>query len=213
MKLTADLIARTALRLLDDAGLDGLTMRLVATELEVKAPALYWHVKNKQELLDAMAAIMLAEAGADLELPGRDVPWDEWLGDEVRRLRRVMLAHRDGARVLAGTHVTDPGLFRKMELTLRTLVDAGFDLRVAARSYPALLHYTIGFTIEEQARAGTAYQDANPYESVATLVDPERFPLTARAMPDVFDRDTDDAFEAGLHVILAGLRAVHSAAR
>jgi TetR/AcrR family tetracycline transcriptional repressor len=43
------------LDVLDEVGIDGLTVRLLAGRLGVKSPALYWHLRNKQELLDAMA--------------------------------------------------------------------------------------------------------------------------------------------------------------
>ncbi|GAA3108409.1 TetR/AcrR family transcriptional regulator C-terminal domain-containing protein [Pseudonocardia yunnanensis] len=208
MKINREQIARTALGLLNDVGLDGLTMRLVAKELGVQAPALYWHVRNKQELLDAMATILFIEATERLELPGRDVGWAQWLGDQARGLRRTMLHYRDGARTLAGTNVTDPVIFRTIELTLRTLQDAGFSLRDAAQAVPAVLHYTIGFTIEEQARGGEAYDTDNPYdpEQVAARCDAERFPLTTQALNDLFDPDTDAGFEHGLQIILTGIR-------
>lgn len=51
-------VVDTALRLLNEVGLDGLTLRRIAKELNVQAPALYWHFKNKQELLDEMATEM-----------------------------------------------------------------------------------------------------------------------------------------------------------
>ena len=77
--MTKDGIARAALGLLDRTGLDGLTMRLVAAELGVRAPTLYWHVKNKQELLDAIANLLVARANLGLEpsAPGQD--WADWL--------------------------------------------------------------------------------------------------------------------------------------
>ncbi|MEU1876652.1 TetR/AcrR family transcriptional regulator C-terminal domain-containing protein [Streptosporangium sp. NPDC020072] len=211
MKITAEEIARASLRLLNEVGLDGLTMRLVARELGVQAPALYWHVKNKQELLDVMTGIVFAESTVGLELPGRGTPWDEWLADRFRLLRRTMLCYRDGARMMAGTHVTDPAIFRTTELALRTLGDAGFPLDVAARSLPTLLHYTIGFTIEEQARTGEAYGEAgNPYQEglLAASLDPGRFPLTLRALHHLFDDDGDASFEYGLRIILDGMRAL-----
>jgi len=68
-------IARTALGLLNEVGLDGLTMRLLAKELGVQAAALYWHLKNKQELLDAMAAIMFRELNDGLEAPRKGTDW------------------------------------------------------------------------------------------------------------------------------------------
>jgi TetR/AcrR family tetracycline transcriptional repressor len=210
VKLTPEAIARSALGLLDEVGLDGLTMRLVAGRLGVQAPTLYWHVKSKQQLLDAMADLMFVEANADLEAPGQGVAWSDWLLDLGVRARRVMLRYRDGARVLAGSYTTHPLLARTLELTLRTLGDAGFPLADAARSLPIMLHYTVGFTIEEQARAGTAYGAENPYESggLGARLDPARYPLTAGAATDLYGTDNDANFEHGLRVIFAGMSAV-----
>jgi TetR/AcrR family tetracycline transcriptional repressor len=208
MKITADVIAHTALGLLDEVGLDGLTMRLVAAKLGVQAPALYWHVKNKQRLLDAMADAMFAEAVDRLESPRLDEPWEDWLAAHARRIRAAMLRYRDGARVFAGTHIADPGMPRTVELTLRTLQDAGFSLVDAGRGVATVLHYTVGYTIEEQARQGTGYGDDNPYQPdrVAAVFDPERYPLAARAATEVFfEADGDAGFEHGLRLLLSGM--------
>ncbi|WP_248962151.1 TetR/AcrR family transcriptional regulator C-terminal domain-containing protein [Sphaerisporangium perillae] len=209
MKINAEVIARTALRLLDEVGLDGLTMRLVAKELDVKAPALYWHVKNKQELLDAMATLVMVEADEGLESPRLGVGWEEWLGDRAMRLRRTMLRHRDGARVVAGTNVSHPLVFRTIELTLRTLQDAGFSLADAVRAVPTIFHYTVGFTIEEQARLGETYAEGeNPYsrERLAEMVDAGRYPLAAQMIDELLTPDTDAQFRHGLAAILTGVR-------
>jgi TetR/AcrR family tetracycline transcriptional repressor len=217
VKLSTEVIARTALTLLADVGLDGLTMRLVAKELGVQASALYWHLKNKQELLDAMATLMFVEVSDNVESPRRDEAWEDWLVERSAAMRRVMLRYRDGARVVAGTNVTHPASMRIAELVLRTLQDAGFPLDYAARSYPALYHYTVGFTIEEQARLGLDYAE-NPYavDKLATQFDANRFPLIVAALPYLFDTDTDAGFEHGLRIILLGMRAgvssPHSAA-
>ncbi|MFC4588765.1 TetR/AcrR family transcriptional regulator C-terminal domain-containing protein [Sphaerisporangium corydalis] len=210
MKINAEVIAHTSLRLLNEVGLDGLTMRVVAKELDVKAPALYWHVKNKQELLDAMATLVMIEAGEGLESPRRDVSWEDWLRELCLRLRRTMLRYRDGARVVAGTHVSHPVISRSIELTLRTLMDTGFSLDDAARAMPTLLHYTIGFTIEEQARLGDAYTTGgNPYrpELIAEIIDADRHPLTAKAVGEIFTDGGDAQFVLGVTTIIAGLRA------
>jgi TetR/AcrR family transcriptional regulator, tetracycline repressor protein len=207
MKLNREVIARTALGLLNEVGLDGLTMRLLAKELGVQVAALYWHLKNKQELLDAMAAIMFHELNDGLEGPRKGADWTDWIADRVRSMRQMMLSYRDGARVFAGTYVSESELPRSIELTLSTMVDAGFSVRDAARGFPTLYHYVVGFTIEEQARTGSAYVDENPYETDELAFDRERFPLAAQAAPDLFDSRSDRGFEEGLQVILAGLQA------
>lgn len=208
MKLNGEVIARTALGLLNEVGLDGLTMRVLAKELGVQPAALYWHLKNKRQLLDAMAALMFREVNDGLEAPRKGTDWADWIAERVRAIRRMMLKYRDGARVFAGTHIAESELPRSIELTLATMVDAGFSVRDAARGFPVLYHYAIGFTIEEQARSGDDYLGENPYQTndLAEAVDEERFPLAAQAASHLFDVHADTGFEDGIQVIIAGLR-------
>ncbi|MEU6563580.1 TetR/AcrR family transcriptional regulator C-terminal domain-containing protein [Nocardia nova] len=207
MKLDAGAIGAAALELLDEGGLDGLTMRKVATALNVQAPALYWHVKNKRELLDVMARAVFVDAVSGVEAPRRDVSWQDWVAELAGRLRTAMLRHRDGGRLLAGTNVSDDSMWRTMELTLRTLEDAGFTAVDGGRVFPVVLHYTIGFVIEEQARTGVDYAD-NPYEELSTVVDAERYPRTAQMVIDQATAEPDAEFAHGLRVILAGIGAL-----
>ncbi|WP_132114529.1 TetR/AcrR family transcriptional regulator C-terminal domain-containing protein [Actinocrispum wychmicini] len=208
MKLSPEVIAEAGLRLLNEVGLDGLTMRLVAKDLGVQASALYWHVKGKQELLDEMATIMVLRRNESLELPGRGVSWDDWVVDGAFGFRRAMLAYRDGGKVVAGTNITHPVIHRTTELTLRALQDADFPLVYVARTYPVVYHYTVGFTIEEQARHGSDYAE-NPYnlDKQVAKIDVQRFPLTASMLPHLFEDDADSAFEHGLRTILLGMKA------
>jgi len=182
-------IARAGLRLLNEAGLNGLTLRLIADDLGVKAPALYWHLKNKQELLDEMATRMYADAAADRE-PAE--PLDEWahVAHRARALRRMMLAYRDGGKVFSGTYLGDVALVGAHPL--QPSLDSGLDPRRAARALFTLYSFVIGFTIEEQAVFPT------PGERDERYVD----------MPadDVFGVDPGAAFEDGLAITIAGIR-------
>jgi len=99
MRLRREHVVDEAIALLDADGLDALTMRKLATRLGVQAGALYWHFASKQALLDAMADRFLEGFGADLPAGS----WDERLSAAGWRLREVLLSHRDGARVMAGT--------------------------------------------------------------------------------------------------------------
>ncbi|WP_406275936.1 TetR/AcrR family transcriptional regulator C-terminal domain-containing protein [Nocardia sp. NBC_00881] len=212
MKLDAQSIAEAALGLLDGVGLDGLTMRKVAAALDVQAPALYWHVKNKRELLDAMARTVFVSAVDGIEAPRRGQSWQDWLVDLASRLRQSMLRYRDGAKVLAGTYVSDEVMWRTVELTLRTLEDAGFAKREARRVFPILLYYTVGFVIEEQAHSGAEYAEGNPYEAdhIGAAVDSQRYPLTAGMVTEFFAADPDEEFDHGLRVILVGIGSPRS---
>jgi TetR/AcrR family tetracycline transcriptional repressor len=208
LKISADVISQTSLSLLDEVGLEGLTMRAVAGRLGVQPGALYWHVKNKQELLDAMASAIFGYAAEGLEAPRAGVSWQDWLADWARQLRLAMLRHQDGAKVFSGSNLKEPAVFRATELSLRTLQDAGFPVQQASRSVAALLHYTVGFTIEEQEHTSAIPAgDTSPHSGI----DSTRFPLTAQAYleDNLFDADTEACFEYGLDIILAGMQATN----
>jgi len=207
MGLDRQLVARAALRLLDEVGLEGLTLRRLAGELGVKAPALYWHFKNKQELLDEMATTMLRDLLEETEPFGRGRSWAEWVAGSARGLRRMLLGYRNGAKVFSGTYLTDDALLGAQELPLRKLTDAGFSLGDAVRGYSTVYSYTIGFVIEEQAvqpRPGERDERYDP-EKRAQRIDAEKFPLAVAAGEEAFGGGYDERFQHGLRLIISGM--------
>src|ERR1700755_2811951 len=77
MPVTRERIVAVALELLDEAGLDGLTLRRLAERLGIRAPTLYWHVRNKRELLDLLAGAILEAALAAWREPQPGAPGGE----------------------------------------------------------------------------------------------------------------------------------------
>ncbi|MCX4775675.1 TetR/AcrR family transcriptional regulator C-terminal domain-containing protein [Streptomyces sp. NBC_01264] len=197
-------VAATALRLLGDVGLDGLTLRAIAKELDVKAPALYWHFKDKQALLDEMATEMFRRMAADLDAARPPGDWSQALEAAMRGLREHLLRYRDGAKVYSGTHFTDMSYAAPMEAHLRTLVAGGFTAAGAARAWFTVYSYTIGYVIEEQSMGPLPGSDAEGYDLEARAERLAGYPLTAEAGPEMF-RDQDAGFEAGLAAVLAGI--------
>ncbi|WP_460068754.1 TetR/AcrR family transcriptional regulator C-terminal domain-containing protein [Streptomyces sp. YKOK-I1] len=198
-------VADTALALLNETGLDGLTLRAIAKELDVKAPALYWHFKDKQALLDEMATEMYRRmvAGAALD-PGDS--WQERLRKANRGLREALLAYRDGARVFSGSHFTGTDHAREMEENLRLFTAAGFTLGQAVRASSTAYSYTIGFVIEEQGVQPLPDERREGYdiEERARLL--AEFPLSARAGAEIF-ADYGTHFDEGLEIVIAGIGA------
>lgn len=94
--LNPGVITRAALALLDEVGLAELSTRRLAARLGVQSPTLYWHVKNKAELLDLVAEAICA----DTPEPDASAPWREQVTSGLRRFRAQLLAHRDAAQVL-----------------------------------------------------------------------------------------------------------------
>ncbi|WP_219471107.1 TetR family transcriptional regulator [Nonomuraea rhizosphaerae] len=109
MQLKRADVVTGALALLDSDGLDGLTMRKLGARLGVQAGGIYWHFKNKEALLGAMADRIVGEI---TETPLASGPWDAQLAEIAHRMRRALLAHRDGAQVVAGTYVVEPNTVR-----------------------------------------------------------------------------------------------------
>jgi AcrR family transcriptional regulator len=150
--LTTAAIVDAAFTVLDAAGIDGLTLRAVADRLGVKAPAIYWHVRDKQAMLDEMGTrVWRSIAGASRWTLADD--WRAALGAYARAARRALLAHRDGARVFSGTFLTDPEVLRSQEAGLAWMQDQGFSVAATTDAVSALTSFVIGHCIEEQARA------------------------------------------------------------
>jgi TetR/AcrR family transcriptional regulator, tetracycline repressor protein len=196
------------LRLLNEVGLEGLSLRVIARELDVKAPALYWHFKDKQALLDEMATLMYRRmvAGAALD---PDDTWQDRMLKANRGLRAALLRYRDGAKVYSGSRFTGTDHAREMEDNLRLFTAAGFGLAEAVRANTTAYAYTIGFVTEEQGvrpRPGERREGYDVTERARLLAD---FPLSAAAGAEIFE-DYDRHFEEGLALIVAGVEARHT---
>src|SRR3954468_11486819 len=100
--ITRNDIVRTAVEMMDDEGLAGLTLRGVAVRLGVSAPTLYWHVKDKRHLLDLVAEQVLADLPENQRAPRPGESVWEWLAERARLRRALLLAHRDSVQVVAG---------------------------------------------------------------------------------------------------------------
>ena len=206
MSLDRQTVIRTALRVLDEVGLDGLTLRKIAAELNVQAPALYWHFKNKQELLDDMATTVLVDSLAKFGVPTEPMSWTEFVETYGRGLRATLLSHRDGAKMYSGTYLTDDSVYESMERAIRILTDAGFSARDAVRGLNTVYCYTVGFTIEEQAVYPRPGKRNEQYEPANRARRVDELPLV-RATTDEVTDNFDERFEHGLQVIISGLRS------
>ncbi|OIJ64199.1 TetR/AcrR family transcriptional regulator C-terminal domain-containing protein [Streptomyces mangrovisoli] len=196
-------VADTALKLLNETGLDGLTLRAIATALDVKAPALYWHFKDKQALLDEMATEMYRRMVAGAVLDPADT-WVRRLTVMNRSLRAALLGYRDGARVFSGSRFTGVDHAVEMEQNLALLTGAGFTLVQAVRATTTAYSYTIGFVVEEQAVKPLPDERTAGYDLDERARLLARFPLSAEAGTELFDRH-DEGFEEGLALIVAGV--------
>jgi TetR/AcrR family tetracycline transcriptional repressor len=201
--VTRQTMIDTALRLLDEVGLEGLTVRRLASELGVQSPALYWHIRTKQELLDGMADAIIVAAG--MGPPHDDEPWQDWLTRRARAYRRSLLAHRDGARIVAGAAWLGPATIRMFNDELAALVDRGFTPVLALRTIATISQYVNGFVLLEQAKPRES-----PTNPLADLLDGDPAAPLLVAIREGGTTTGDDAFEHGLRTLVEGTTAVLS---
>ncbi|MFI9721601.1 TetR/AcrR family transcriptional regulator C-terminal domain-containing protein [Streptomyces sp. NPDC052396] len=206
-RLDRDQVVRTALLVLNEEGLEGLTLRRIAKDLNVQAPALYWHFKHKRDLLDAMATEMMRRMSEGFVNEPAD--WREVLTETQRAFRGALLRYRDGGKVFSGTRFTDTSYAPPMEAHLRRLVGLGLTPRAATRATFTANCYTVGYVIEEQAMGpdpGRGESDGHGYDLEARARRLADYPLTAEAGFELFG-DPDAGYEAGLRAIVAGIEA------
>jgi TetR/AcrR family transcriptional regulator, tetracycline repressor protein len=205
-------VVRAALALLDEVGLDELTMRRLAGRLKVKAASLYRHVRNKDELL----ALLGDEISAEIPLPRATGTWREQLSESAWNVRRGLLAHRDAARVLAGTPPAGPRRLRHIEAVLGTLRAAGLSDRDAARAAYHLNNLVTEFAADEGRFV--AYAAGVPGSSRRKILAEVRRQFKALptdeypsivALADHLTDDAQDAlFQFGIDMCLRGIEAL-----
>lgn len=131
-----------ALAILAEHGLPGLSMRRIADALQVQPSALYWHFPDKQTLLAAVSARILA--------PSAEGPADPSFEQVADRLRQVLLAYPDGAELVYSSFalgLTDVPAVAQFEAAAARAGASPGTAIVAART---ATHYVLGFVFFEQ---------------------------------------------------------------
>jgi len=204
MRLSREQVLSSALDLLDEVGLEQLTMRRLATALGVQNGATYWHFRSKQALLEAMADAMLTELTTGLDAKS---PWDERITELAHRLRRALQSRRDGARLFSAAFFPLPNALAYGEAMIAALSDSGLSNRDAAWAADTLTYYVVGHTIEEQLAVALPQAGHEATERLTGAVDPQRHPHMYAALAHIPAPHHQEHFDYGLRVIVDGIRA------
>jgi AcrR family transcriptional regulator len=208
--LSREAIVDAALRVLDREGAAGLSMRRVADELGTGPASLYWHVANKDALID----LIIDRVAGEVPLPEPDPDrWQEQLRDWLLGVRRVFGRHPGVAALTLGRIPTGPNVVRWAEWTLALLRGAGIPDRIAAFAGDLLGLY-LGATGYEAAlppMTSPTGEPLSPEETAAMVRDyfaslpADQFPNVLATLDELFGGGPDERFELGLDVILRGL--------
>ena len=202
------------MRILDKEGLDGLSMRRLADELDTGPASLYWHVGSKDGLLDLIFDRVLGE----VEVPNPDPErWQEQLRKVARAWRVVILRHRDIVRISIGRIPMGPNALRLSEGLFAILRAAGVPDQLAVTGHHLLFAIINGFTLDETTELGVEIErpldehTANAARDYIAELPVEQFPNLAAVAEHFGYADSDQSFELLIDLFVDGLaQRVHA---
>jgi TetR/AcrR family tetracycline transcriptional repressor len=140
-------IVEAAWTLVDREGVAALSTRSLAAELDVQGPALYWHIRSKQELLGLMVEHVLRDA---IGVAPANLGWADWLRLVGREQRRALLRHRDSGLIASSASPTPRLRDEVFPQVMEPLLDAGIAPREASAAAGALAGLVLGWVLYEQ---------------------------------------------------------------
>ncbi|RKT36107.1 TetR family transcriptional regulator [Microbacterium sp. AG1240] len=158
-KLRRDLILATALDQIDRTGAQGLSMRSLAQELDVEAMSLYRYVHGREDLLEGVVALLMADLNENLVGEVTD-HWQGFLQTVAHQVRRIAIEHPMAFPLVATRHPAAPWLrppLRSVEIVnsfLSTLIGHGFSDQQAVDAYRSFSSFLLGQLLLESAVRG-----------------------------------------------------------
>ena len=209
--LSKERVLRTAVDLADRGGSETVSMRKLGQELGVDAMSLYHHVQNKDEILDGIVDVVVAEI--DVTTTGTD--WRVTMRQLVMAARVVMLRHPWAPRVIESRTDPGPATMRYMESVLAILRGGGFSLDLAHHAMHVLGSRVLGFNqdLYDDSDAG---RDSPEMAALVRQME-DRYPYIAELALAVSHEgglggcDDDVEFAFGLDLILDGLERLRAA--
>jgi len=213
--LSKERILRAAVALADEGGVESISMRKIAEELDVVPMALYRHVANKDEMLDGMLDVVVGE----IEPPDTGVDWKTAIRRRILSARRALLRHPWASRVIETRTDPTPAVLEYMDRMIGLFRGGGFSIDLTHHAMHAMGSRMLGFSQElfdDTADVDPAVE-ADMYRAMA-----DRYPNIAELVEIVMHDDTsvvggrgcDDQFEFefALDLMLDGLERLRDVA-
>jgi AcrR family transcriptional regulator len=200
-QLSRERIVATALAIVDEHGLDALSMRRLGAELGVDPMAVYYYVPNKEALLDAVVEAVMAEI--DLSVDDPSAPPADRVVCAGTAYAEVLLHHANTLPVLLSRGPVTPGGLGPVDLLIGIFRDAGLSVEHAVAAMNVVAAAVRGYVgMVAPAVADPTYQPGQ--EELAASVDPETFPYLAEAVR-IEPPDPREMLEFGLRGLATGL--------
>ncbi|MFE4371009.1 TetR/AcrR family transcriptional regulator C-terminal domain-containing protein [Streptomyces sp. NPDC056835] len=204
--LTRERITDAAIALLDEEGMERLTMRHLAERIGVGATTLYWHIDTKDDVIDLATDAIFAEA----QLPdGHDGDWQENVVDLLSRCRAMLLRHPWSAALpMPQRPSIGPNFLAWLESLQATLSRAGFRAQQTQAACWLLYNHVLGSAASQSGLEWSRPERTAAQERLREQRD--RYP-TLVEYEYMLDEDWEDNFHVGVRYVLDGLEAQLSA--
>jgi AcrR family transcriptional regulator len=202
--LSRDQVLREAIGLADGEGLDSLTMRELGKRLGVEAMSLYNHVRGKDEVLDGMLDLVVAE----IEAPALDEEWRPAMRRRAISAREAFARHPWAAALIDSRMRSGPERLRYLDSIIGSLRRGGFSIELAASAFSLIDSYIYGFARQRGNMASrAAASDSEAAREFLEALPSAEYPYLAQMAAMQADSGYDEAgdFEFGLELILDGL--------
>lgn len=205
--LSRERVLEAAMGLADRDGIEPLTIRKLATELEAKPMAIYHHVASKEEILDGMVDSVFAE----IELPPGELGWTDAVRVRSISAREALGRHPWATPMMESRTSPGPATLRQHDAMLGCLRRGGLSLEMAAHAYALIDSFVYGFALQEANLPGGGGGEI--VEMAGDLIDampPEEYPNLVEFTTEHVMRpgySFSDTFELGLDLLLDGLEA------
>jgi AcrR family transcriptional regulator len=215
MQLTRERIISAAMELIEREGVDAVSMRRIAAQLDSGVMALYNHVPSKLALLEGVAERVMS--GVDFSVDP-DASWEDLVRAQARAFRQALRAYPRCAMVTVSRPATSAAELRPMEHALTLLRSVGFGEEDAVRVVRMFIGYIIGSLLREVGVApGLVPQrplghDQSFLEADRPVgLDPAEFPLVTSMSAEIMQRDHDADFEFGLNLLVHAISELRPA--
>ncbi|MEW1931419.1 TetR/AcrR family transcriptional regulator C-terminal domain-containing protein [Rhodococcus sp. NPDC079359] len=225
LPISRDMVIDTALRQVDESGVEKLTMRGVADALGVYPTTLYWHAGTKADLLAAVCERLLD--GLELPILSEAAEWDSWLLTVCNSVRDGLREHPNVVPLMASQVQVSPSSFTLAEGILGALSAAGFEGDRLIEMYNTVVGFVFGWIFSELAALPSNAQQGWEDRFIEQLVtaDADRFPHLRENIDKLKDRTfmlrtvsgrtapMDSSFATALDLLVSGIRVKSKSVR
>lgn len=189
--LTRERVLRAAISHADTVGLEGLSMRGLAGVLKVAPMALYRHVANRDDLIDAMVDVVFGE----VVLPSGGADWKTAMRERGLSMHGALTRHPWAVGLMESRRHPGQANLRHHDAVIGKLRSAGFDVALVAHAYSLLDSYIYGFALTQVRMAVETRAD-----TIAMAEDMfEPFPLNE--YPNLAEFVTDHVMTPGYQYV------------